>query len=239
VQWTNGFRADLGAIAGAARRRGAILIVDAVHHLGAMRFDTGLLRPDVIACGGETWLGAPFGCGLLYASRDAQDRMEPPLAGYRAAKLPRGGWEQLLASARTVDLDLPGDARRFEGGGAANAIGAAALAASLAFLNSVGSEAIEAHILELGGSLIEELRGRRYKVLTPREPDRRAGIVMVHLSDDPRRELQVAKRLLEEKIHVSVRRAAGWGGLRVSIHAFTGEEDLRVFLNALERLAPA
>lgn len=239
VQWTNGFRADVGALAGAAKRRGAFCVVDAVQHLGAVRLDTGLHRPDVIVCGGHTWLGAPFGCGILYASGEAQAKLEPPLAGYRTAALPRGGWEQLFAPASSSDFSLPGDARRFEGGGTANYIGAAALAAALALVNSVGIEAIEAHVLELGGALIEELRARNYRVLTPRETERRAGIVTMRFGEDPRQEAQIARKLLREKIHVAVRRAAGFGGLRISIHAHTSEEDLKVFLRALERLAPA
>lgn len=239
VQWTNGFRADLGALAGAAHRRGAFLVVDAVEHLGAVRMDTTLHRPDIIACGGHTWLGAPFGAGLLFVSRDAQDKLDAPAAGYRTAELPRGGWEQLLAPAGGAEFRTANDARRFEGGGTANYAGAAALAASIALLNSVGLEAIESHVLELSGRLIEELRERRYRVVTPREAERRAGIVTVRLAEDPRREAQVARKLLREKIHVAVRRAGGVGGVRVSLHAHTNDDDLFAFVRTLERIAPS
>jgi selenocysteine lyase/cysteine desulfurase len=239
VQWTNGFRMDLGALSGATRRRGAFLIVDAVQQLGAVRMDTSLHRPDVIVCGGHTWLGAPFGAGLLFVSRDAQGQLEPPGAGYRTADLPRGGWEELLAPADGAAFRLARDARRFEGGGTANYVGAASLAASCALLNSVGLEAIESHVLELSGRLIEELRERHYRVVTPREAERRAGIVTVRLREDPRHESQIARKLLREKIHVAVRRAAGVGGVRFSVHAHTNDDDLFTLIRSLERLAPA
>ena len=238
VQWTNGYHVDIGAVAGAAKRRDAFIIVDAIHHLGALRFDTGLMRPDAIVCGGHTWLGAPFGCGIAYVNRESQGKLNLPIAGYRTAALPKGGWEQIFAPARQMELSLPDDARRLEGGGTANYIGAASLAAGLALLNSVGAEAIESHILELGGRFIDELRARRYRVLTPREPERRAGIITVRFGDDSRIEAQIARKLLRERIHIAVRRAAGVGGLRVSIHAHTSEEDLNVLLRALERFAP-
>jgi selenocysteine lyase/cysteine desulfurase len=239
VQWISGFRIDIGALAAAAHRRGAFLVVDAMHHLGAARLDTGRHRADAVACGGHTWLGSPFGMGLLFVSREAQERLVSPWLGRAALGLPRGGWEALIApDAGEGDRAVADDARRFEGGGAANYVGAAALSASLSLLNSVGPEAIEAHILETGGRLIEELRGRGYRVQTPREPERRAGIITFQAKDDPDRERELARRLLRDRIHVSVRRSGELGGMRVSVALHTTEGDCASFLGALERLAP-
>ncbi|MFQ5790071.1 MAG: aminotransferase class V-fold PLP-dependent enzyme, partial [Acidobacteriota bacterium] len=40
VQWSNGFRADLGAIGRLCRSRNAFLVVDAIQHVGACPIDT-------------------------------------------------------------------------------------------------------------------------------------------------------------------------------------------------------
>jgi selenocysteine lyase/cysteine desulfurase len=177
--------------------------------------------------------------GLLFVSREAQERLVSPWLGHSTLGLPRGGWEASLSEEADDQGRAPvDDARRFEGGGAANYVGAAALSASLALLNSVGPEVIESHVIETGGRLIEELRGRGYRVQTPREPERRAGIITFQAKNDPDRERDLARRLLRDRIHVSVRRRGEVGGMRVSVSLHTSESDCAVFLKTLERLAP-
>jgi selenocysteine lyase/cysteine desulfurase len=68
------------------------------------------------------------------------------------------------------------DARRFECG-SPNLTGTHGLEASLALLQEVGLEAVQAAIEARIDHLIAAVDARGYELLSPREPDRRAGIL--------------------------------------------------------------
>jgi selenocysteine lyase/cysteine desulfurase len=68
VHSTDGSPLDLVAIALALRARGAALIVDATHSLGAREFDVRAIQPDFMVAGGYKWLLGPYGTGLMYVA---------------------------------------------------------------------------------------------------------------------------------------------------------------------------
>src|SRR5262245_30612562 len=56
VQWSGGFRADLGAFSSLARERGVLLVVDAIQQLGAINLNVGRTPVDFLVTGGHKWL---------------------------------------------------------------------------------------------------------------------------------------------------------------------------------------
>src|SRR5436309_2782536 len=126
------------------------------------------------------WLNAPFGVGLLYIRQGVQDQVRPGLAhGLFALAEPAQGWVRYLGDPGLtpfLPLPLAPDARRFEIHGMPKTIGAAGLAASLAYVNGLDQHAVTAHIMALGDFLIEQLKRRGITVWTPAAPLLRSGV---------------------------------------------------------------
>lgn len=238
VQWINGLRTDLAAFSQLAEERGCFLVVDAIQQLGAIPLDLSGLRVDFLAAGGQKWLNAPFGTGLLYISGRLHDTLQPGLAhGLFAYDEPSGGWVKYLGDPGLtpfVSLPLAPDARRFEIHGMPKMLGTAGLAASLAYVNRLDRDALLDHILGLGEFLIEELTRRGIRVWTPREAHLRSGIVTCEPFAEAERVHQLDQALQAQQIYPTVRYCSGIGGLRVSIHYYTERADLEALLAALD-----
>ncbi len=233
VQWSNGFRCDLDALARLCRERDVFLIVDAVQQIGAIPLDVTRTPVDAIACGGHKWLMAPFGCGFLYLSKDFRAQAKPPLAGYLSVVEPEGGWGTYFRTpsvAPVREYEFVDDARRWETGGTANYPGAIALAESVGLINDVGIEKVGNHILSLTDHLIDRLKQQGIQVVTPEDRRYRSGIVtftLGNVEDD----IALTNFLQQHKVLVSVRYTSGVGGVRVSSHLFNISEDLDRLLN--------
>jgi len=245
VQWSNGFRADLDAIGAFCRERGMWFVVDAVQQLGAFPIDVGRTPIDVLVTGGHKWLNAPFGAGFMYINPAARGRMRPPVAGYLSVDPPEGGWAEYFRTPAISPLQrvtFTPDARRYETGGTGNYPGMVGLAASLGLINTLGPEAIASHILGLTDQLIEGLSRLPVRIVTPRDPSCRSGIVTFSLGNVAR-EAALIERLLDARVMVSHRYTSGVGGVRVSCHFFNSAEDVARLLEVtgawLSASAPA
>ena len=239
VQWSSGFRADLAAFAELARRRGWVLVVDAIQHLGALPLDVRSAPVDFLVCGGHKWLNAPAGRGFLYAApRWQQATGSRCPRGYLHIRQPAEGWADYFATPTIPavrDYDFVDDARAFELGGTANYPGNVVLGAAVALLNEIGPAAIERHVLDLGDELIEGLERAGTGVVSPREGPARSGIISFTLGDGVARDRAFLQRLWDERIVISHRYTAGVGGLRVSIHLYNDRSDVERLLQAVAR----
>lgn len=238
VQWTNGYRLDLGAFSRLCRSRGIWLVVDATQQLGAIPINVQQTPLDLLACGGHKWLNAPFGCGFLYINRESQPRLRPPIAGYLDIEDPAGGWGEYFQTPTikpVQDYCYVNTARRFETGGTANYPGAIGLAASLKMIQELGAKKIEAHVRGLTDLLIAGLDDLGIEIVTPRAPDNRSGIVTFSVGE-ANRNVELMTRLQEKKILVSVRYTSGVGGIRVSCHFYNSQEDIERLREAVGEL---
>jgi cysteine desulfurase/selenocysteine lyase len=237
VQWTTGFRADLAAFSDLARSRNLILVVDAIQQLGAMPLDVGRTPVDFLVCGGHKWLNAPAGRGFLYVHPRMVERFTPPAWGYLNIREPDVGWAEYFATPTIPavrDYEFTPTARRFEVGGTANYPGNVVLGASLALLNEVGSAAIEAHIREVTGLLVQELQAAGAIIVSPLEPEARSGIITFTLGHGTARDTACLEHLRQRRIFISQRYTAGVGGLRVSVHLFNSSDDVRQLARAVK-----
>ncbi len=238
VQWTNGFRLDLGAFSRLCRDRGIWLVVDAIQQLGAIPLDVKQTPVDILACGGHKWLNAPFGCGFMYISREAMAKLEPPVAGYLDMQDPPGGWGHYFQTPSTTpvgDFAFVTTARRFETGGTGNYPGAAGLAASLGLIQQVGSAEISRHILSLTDQLLAGLEQLPVEIVTPTARENRSGIVTFSVGS-AEQNLALMKQLQEKRILVSVRYTSNVGGVRVSCHFYNSSADIEALLASIGRV---
>ena len=129
-------------------------------------------------------------------------------------------------------------ARRFETGGTSNYPGAVGLAASLKLIHELGPDRIAQHILQLTDQLLAGLNELPVKLVTPRAPENRSGIVTFSVGS-AEENVKLMHRLQEKKILVSVRYTSHVGGIRVSCHFYNSAEDIENLLAELKRLLAA
>jgi cysteine desulfurase / selenocysteine lyase len=237
VQWCTGFRADLAAFSQLAEENKVILVVDAIQELGAFPIDVSRTPVDFLMTGGHKWLNAPVGRGFLYIHPRQVERLKPEHWGYLNIAEPAEGWAEYFGTPSIPAVrsyDFVKSARRFEIGGTANYPGNVALAASLALINQLGPAAIEQHIRRLTDLFMDQLRGLGAGIVSPAAAAARSGIVTFTLGQGPAKDRACLQHLRQSRILISQRYTAGLGGLRVSIHFFNNEDDVRQLIEAVQ-----
>jgi len=147
--------------------------------------------------------------------------LEPSPVGWMAVK----GSEDFT---RLTDyaLDWHDDARRFEMVTLPYQ-DFAAMDASLSLLESLGPERVAAHVRALADRIVEWARARRdVRLVTPAEPERRAGIVSVA----PRDPAAASARLTGAGVAHSLRE----GAIRLSPHCYNASGEVDRALALLE-----
>ena len=211
VQYARGLRLDLERLGSFCRSRDILFCVDAIQSLGVLPFDLSRTKADFVVADGHKWMLGPEGVALLYVD----PRLRPSL------RLHQYGWHMV---AHRGDYDRPdwtpaSDATRFECG-SPNMLGIHALDASLSLLSETGIDRIRDAVAERIDRFVELIDGRGFELLSPREPDRRAGILTFRV---PGTDGQALYRKLMEKGVVCAPRG---GGIRFSPHFYTPEEVL-------------
>ncbi|MFJ9627749.1 aminotransferase class V-fold PLP-dependent enzyme [Streptomyces sp. NPDC101175] len=234
VQWTNGFRADLGALSELCRGRGVWLVVDAAQHLGALPFHVRRTPVDILVCGGHKWLCSPFGAGFMYLDPAVRPRLRRPLAGFFAARPPARTWGEAFLRADLGplrDYEFSDDAYAWETGGTGNYPGAVGLSAALSLFLELRPQRVEAQLRTLTDYLVEGLDRRGLPVVSPREARHRSGILTFGTGNTDT-DLSLLRALLAAGVAVSVRYTSGVGGIRVSCHVYNTLGDLDALLEA-------
>jgi cysteine desulfurase/selenocysteine lyase len=168
VQFSNGFRADLGKLSQLCRDRNCYLVIDAIQGLGALQLDLSRYAVDFASADGHKWLLSVEGCGILYVRRQILNDLVPFHIG----------WMGVQNAMDFVDyqlVPLP-DARRFEEG-SYNVAGIHALGASAGLFLEAGAAKVEAEIMSLTDVLMERLEQAGCLVTSPRGTGERSGIV--------------------------------------------------------------
>jgi cysteine desulfurase / selenocysteine lyase len=223
VSFSTGYRADLATIGRECRKRGIYLVVDAIQGVGAMTLDVSKLEIDVLACGGQKWLLAPWGTGFVYVREELTRELDPAVVGWLAMKSSED-------FTRMVDYDFKyyDDARRFQ----INTLPAqdfAGLNASLEMLLELGPENVERHIEGIVSEAVSwaQANGDEVRLVTPADPARRAGVLAIA----PRDPVGASAALNEAKISHSLRE----GAIRLSPHCFNTKEEMGRALELLGR----
>jgi kynureninase len=212
---------DLPPIVEAARAAGAYVLVDDFHGSGVVPIDVHELGIDFLLSGALKWLLGGQGIAFLYCRRDLVERMDPLVVGWFGTKDP-------FAFDRS-GLALRDDARRFETGTYAMPQAFTA-AGGLEIIHEVGVETIRARNQELTSRIVERADQAGLEVLTPRDPERRGGLVRLRVPGGPDAAERVLHRLFERDVVVDQRDDA----LRISPHFFNDEEDIERCFEVLD-----
>jgi selenocysteine lyase/cysteine desulfurase len=220
VQFSNGYAVDLDALSAATRRTGTYLVVDAIQGLGQVPVDLQRTPVDILSCGGQKWLLAPWGSGFTYVRRELIQALIPPLAGWMAFE-GTDDYSQLTAY-RTEFRDT---ARRFETITLPfqDFVG---LNESLGLILAEGPERISAHARACQEPVIDWARRSDVRISSP-VGKHGSAILCVAPPDAP----TAHERLREAGVYCSLRE----GSLRFSPHLFNTVDEMARVAELLQR----
>lgn len=223
--WTDGSLVDLVRVGERAREAGAALVVDGIQSVGAHPLDVREVRPDFLVASAYKWLLGPYGVGFMWAGERFREG-EPVEHNW----INRSGSEDF---ARLVDYrdDFQPGARRYDVGERSNFVLLPMAIEALRQILAWGVENVEETLRGLTG-LIE---GRAEERGIEAVPEKRRAGHMIGLHLGPGVPGDLAARLAEERVYVSVRGES----LRVSPHLYNTREDVEKLFEVLDRLLPA
>ena len=219
VEYSTGVRNDIEQLGKICRERGILFCVDAIQGLGVLKMDLQQLQADFVVADGHKWLLGPEGCGILYVRREIIPQLNESMCGWCGLLNPQ--------EYDNYDQQLKPTARRFEEG-SHNIMSIIAMGTSIRLLLDVGNQQVIARVRALTEEVIAGAESKGYEVITPREFEKRAGIVSIRKAGQDVAE--VAARLLKEhKIQIAARR----GFIRVSPHFYNDEGEVERLVAAL------
>ena len=214
---------DLPPIVQAAHDAGAFVVVDDFHGSGIVPLDVHDLGIDFLLSGALKWMMGGQGIAFLYCRRDLIAKMQPLVVGWFGTKRPfdfdRSG------------LDLRDDARRFETG-TYTLPQAWTASAGMEMILEVGVDRIRARNQELTSLIIEKADEAELEVLSPRDDEKRGGLVRVRVPGGRPN----AERILHELFRRNVVLDQRGDALRISPHFFSTEEDIERCFGELKKL---
>ena len=217
VQFTSGFRIDLKALSELCRKKGVLLLVDAIQSMGIIPFNVKETPVDFLAADGHKWLLGLEGLGFFYVNPSVLNQIDLNIIG----------WNSVVNAQEYLQykLELKPDARRFEEG-SANVISILGLGASVSLALAAGVDKLFSRAMEISTMLGEELTKLGARITSPLEHECRSPILSVV---PPNVDLQpVQHRLRERNILCSVRA----GAIRLSPHGYQDLADAEKFLTA-------
>lgn len=229
VSFAPGFITDVKGIAAAARRVGAVTLVDAAQSVGALRTDVHELGIDALAVATQKCLLAEYGFGFLYVRRELADTLVP-------VHLARFGVALDAHETAYVEDELRYalGALRFDVGNY-NYLGAAAAGAALKLLEDWEIGRVERFVRHLSGKLADKLADLGLPVVGGRSGPHLAHIVCVgesgggrhYTADDP-----AMNSLHGHLTAAGIRLAIRNGALRFSVGVYNNDEDVERVVGA-------
>jgi kynureninase len=198
------------AIVGRAHEVGALVVLDAYQSVGSVPLDVSRLGVDFAVGGSVKWLCGGPGAGWLYVRPELAERLEPTFTGWQAHARP---------FAFEPEHDYAAGAARFLTG-TPNVPALYAASAGYELVEEVGVERIREHSMRQTALLVELLGRAGLEVVSPRDPARRGGTVVVRTPEPEavHRELDAREVVCDFRPEV---------GIRLGPHFFNTDEEVR------------
>ena len=219
VQYASGYSADLERLARAAHAVDALFAVDIIQALGARGFDLPALGVDIASGASHKWMCAPEGCGILYVSEEARNRVDPTFVGWISVETP---WdfddrEQPFKPNTLAWESGTGCSSLFYG-----------LEESAKLLTETGLDRIHEYLGELTDHLCELIDGNKYEIVSSRAPAEKSSIVCIRHRNGLTSN-EIASQLEAAQIVVSPR----GDRVRISPHFYNTRDEIERFAAAL------
>jgi selenocysteine lyase/cysteine desulfurase len=217
VQFSNGFRSDLEALASIKGQHA--LVVNASQAAGAFEIDVKRMKIDALCTTGHKWMRSGYGSGFVYLSRELQAASHPRAIGWLSVQDPY--------AMRNNEVHLRHTLSARSELGCPHFAGIFALGASVEMLHAIGPINIEARVLELNRKLTARLHEAGAKVLSPLASEEYRSAETLVAAENP---AEVVSKLAAQKIYVTEKPE----GFRVSTDLFNNEDDIERLIAALK-----
>lgn len=218
ICFRNGVRTELEPIIQAAKKAGALIVIDAYQSVGNVPIHIKELRPDFLVGGTLKYLLGTPGTAFLYADAQTTKHLIPTNTGWFAAKD--------IFAMEIHSYDPAGDARRFESGTPAIPSLYPAVA-GLEIINSIGITPIYNYVSTLHDAIREGISGLGGKVVTPKDPNKHGAMIAIASINENKH----VAALEELKVISSCRD----GNVRISPHFYNNHEDVDAMIFAFEK----
>ncbi len=220
IHWADGYKFDLVRIAAAARRHGALVIIDGTQSIGALEFPIHEIKPDALVCAGYKWLLGPYSIGVAYYGPYFDDKL--PIEDNWINRKDSDQFQQLINYQPQY---RPG-ANRFSVGETSNFILTPILSAAIDQLNTWTANGIQNYCTGLIEDFTGSWRDMGYSLNSGDEfASHLFGIRLPEGADST-----LIKPILEKHhVYVSFRGDA----VRVAPNIYNDRRDLEALTNAL------
>lgn len=209
ILFTTGVRLPAEGLCALAREHGCWAVVDGAQGPGAMPVDVRQLGCHAYAASGHKWLLGPKGTGFLHISPDMSGALDA---------LP-------LSAGRSPGSDSTG---------IVNIAGLRGMGAAIDYVQALGPERIAEHNLALRRELHAELASLN-QVHIPALAEGPLTSANLTFCLPGSVDLHALRRrlVLRHNVYIRVVDLAGFTGLRASLHAYNGSEDVARLVAAL------
>ena len=221
VAFRSSYVQNLAAIVERAHAAGAMVIADLYQSAGTVPVNVRELQLDFATGGSVKWLCGGPGAGYLYVRRDLWDRLNPIATGWMAHEEP--------FAFEDGPIRYAGDAFRFLNG-TPNVPALYSARSGYEIINEIGVPAIREKSIRQTTRLIGLADEAGLRVNTPRDPERRGGVVILDVENGK----QVTRELARREVLVDYRPGAG---IRVAPHFYTTDEELERTVEEVREVA--
>ncbi|MDC0980185.1 aminotransferase class V-fold PLP-dependent enzyme [Bdellovibrionales bacterium] len=221
VQFVNGFRLDIESLGVSLHKKGIPFIVNATQSFSALPIHLERSHISALTASSHKWMGAFYGCSLLFTSKEFRSDLDWPMAGHMSYNDPEftGSIEDPKSSTSFIELGTP------------PFVILISVLAALREIERIGIENISQRILTLSELTASLAKRKNIQLESFRDENSfcsssvNSGIIALKVSNPK----EVVQRLEKLKIFVSERR----GSLRVACHYFNNEEEIHQLFNHL------
>lgn len=219
VFFTSGYIQDVQAVADAAHRHGAYILIDDYQGTGQIPIDVSTMDIDFLVTGTLKWLLGGPGLAFVYIREGLIPQLQPTITGWF------GHREQF--KFKTREFEFRTDAARVEMGTPAVPTIYTANG-GLDIVSEIGVERICERTRYLTNDLIARAQDQGWTIRAPKEPERRSSIVMLEF-DRPE---EIVEALIARNIITDSRP----GLLRVSPYFYNTIEENAIVVNAIAEI---
>ena len=223
VHTFSGHIIDIKTIGNFCRERGIIFVVNLSQSAGCMPIDLSSLAVDAVTTAGFKWLCGPYATGFCWMTPSLRQQLQ-----YNQAYWVNTLSAEELKSSGELQLSQKRNASQYDVFGTANFFNFVPLTASIEYLLDVSLEKIYRYNATLVDRIISGLDSSRFELISPREKEKRSGLVVFSHKDRSRNQ-SIFDALLNQKIYL-----ASWkGNLRASPHLYNTSQEIDKFLTIL------
>lgn len=223
VLFKSGFIQDAKAVIDKAHAVGALVVLDVYQSAGTVPIDVKELNVDFVVGGSVKWLCGGPGAGYLYVHPQLCTTLEPQVTGWMAHRAPFA----FEPSAITYADDIH---RFLHGSPAIPTLYAADSGYDI--INEIGVDRIRAKSIHQTTRLIELAEEQGWRVNSPRDPQKRGGMIVVDIPHAA----AIVQELERREVLVDYRPGAG---IRIAPHFYTKDEELEITIGEIRAILDA